>query len=474
MPNLNCCTNKSNFTPINSAWSPTTVPQGLQLWLKDPTSGSVTTWTDSSSKSNNFIQVPGSTAVTYLSTGLNGKPAMQATHPGSSAMRVHTDAPMLTGTSAERHMVIITDAFGPSGGGWGAATGPSPAYDLFLTADFFDSFGSTVEQRALFGGLGFSASTPLIYSVRATTGGWTAYINGCQVYTTTSNTFHLDSAAEIFGSTGNGGGNIVIAEVILYNGITNSSDFNQTISYLISKFSIPWSPLQVEQGCPCWLKDITSSSAVNWVDVSYSGQCDFTSPQTAQNPTYLATGLNGLPAMQGTVGATAGSCMPLRNGPTTKIFTGTSAERHMVMIGDLTDGLPCMQGWGTVTTDYAYVAYLGDIYDPFCITARASFPVTLTAGKAFVYSVRSGGGFFTAYINGVQVYQVAATFQHDTFAKLFGGSSTGNASASAYLSDASIVAEVICYNGITGTNSTTGFNDFTSTIAYLKTKYSIT
>jgi len=229
---------------------------GLQLWLNanaitgKVTGDEISTWNDSSGNARNATGVVQQTLKpTYRSSdGPNSKPCVRMVRADNGQGGYFTLPDFLTGlaaTSGHAFSVVKLDNDPPGAnsfaapplGDWGSST---DEYYCFPSDNgIYDGWGSSARKTT--GDPTTALTTWLVYEQRTASGAWSRRINaatsGGDFFSTGTNTVAWSSAPKIGRSTSsNKFMHGLIAEIIFYNSVLGSTDYNSIKSYLNTKY----------------------------------------------------------------------------------------------------------------------------------------------------------------------------------------------------------------------------------------------
>ncbi len=282
---------------INVVPTSAVIPSGAKLWLKSDvgvvisSGSSVSQWQDQSGNGNNFTS--STTQPTVVTNVINGKPVIRFT----------TAPSYMTGgnfTSTSYTIIAVTKMAGTGNarlvssqnvnwlmGYWGGSMNQFHA-NAWVTA----AGGTT------------SDAVPHMY-VATSNGGTNALYNNGALVASNSNGLAAPGVLELNGwSNGSEPSNGDIAEVIYYDRALSATELAQLQSYIGTKYAIPYNTTATfVTGPKIWIKADagivrgSDGTVSRWKDISGYGN-DFTSPATANNPTYVANQINGQPVIR--------------------------------------------------------------------------------------------------------------------------------------------------------------------------------
>ena len=234
---------------------PSTI-SNLELWLKADAitgvseGGDVNIWVDSSGNSRDATGAVGTGSIkpTYLgSGGPNSQPAvrMSATGASGTASRPRFNLPnFMTGFSAGHGFTVVkldsdpppTDGeSSPVWGDWGS--GGDGYFCFGGDSKIYDDFGTNSRKTTV-------NPTPALtswrlYEVRSASAAWSNHLDGTQLFSTGTNTVGWSTSPYIgFTATNSKRLNGIIAEVIFYSRVLNSTEISKIKSYITAKYGL--------------------------------------------------------------------------------------------------------------------------------------------------------------------------------------------------------------------------------------------
>lgn len=239
--NRSAVVTSAGFT-LTDLWLPSELAT-LELWLKgDELSGSdganIASWPDASGNSRNATQSTEADKPNLEVAELNGLNVVRFMNSNSEWLNLPN---FLTGFSAGTIFLVIKSAFEPNTNSAGAIKmGSSASADHWTNADnnWYSDFGSTVRKN-----IGNPATTLAQWNIimlRSASADWKAFINGTQVFTTSSNTVGWSTTPFL----GSGHPTNVqtfdgwIAEVVLLSEAVGTDDRQKVEGYLAHKWGL--------------------------------------------------------------------------------------------------------------------------------------------------------------------------------------------------------------------------------------------
>lgn len=239
--------------PVGEAGQPDSI-SGLAQWLKaddglftdtaltTPVSSdgdAVAGWQDKSGNGRHMTQATSGNRPLYKTGILNSLPVVRF----DGANDVLAGANLSALSAAEVFIVVKTGQADPpaSGAGtglWHYGTDSQATHFPYSDGNVYDNFGTN--SRKGVGNPTPSLASFRLYSVVTKSGGWTARIDGTQVFTTASNTVGFRSSCEL-GSGLSGAGPAFsgdVAELILYGTELSGGDRDIVESYIAAKFGL--------------------------------------------------------------------------------------------------------------------------------------------------------------------------------------------------------------------------------------------
>lgn len=196
-------------------------------------------WQDKSGSGRHMTQSTSGNRPAYKVSILNSKPVVR--FDGSNDVLAGAN---LTALSAAEAFIVVKIGQAdppPSGSGtglWHYGSDPQATHYPYSDGNVYDNFGTNSRK-------GLGNPTPALdafrlYNVTTKSGGWTARIDGTQVYTTASNTVGFRSSCEL-GSGLSGSGPAFIgdvAEVIIYSAELSAGDRDVVEAYIAAKYGL--------------------------------------------------------------------------------------------------------------------------------------------------------------------------------------------------------------------------------------------
>lgn len=172
---------------------------GLVLWLRadlgvTQSGGAVSTWADQSGSGNDVIQSNSLYQPTYTAAGINGLPSIRTTLNEWFYLASGTPSSVITTSAAERFFVAQNATDPPTGGPFtGAVEGfwGTSHYETnvpYTDGLIYDGWCTATRQNGI-AHTGVSLASPYIYDSYSQASDWEAFLNGTNIYTTSTNTF---------------------------------------------------------------------------------------------------------------------------------------------------------------------------------------------------------------------------------------------------------------------------------------------
>jgi hypothetical protein len=469
--------------PPNSITNPTSV-SGCRLWLdaSDPSSltlsgSSVTQWNDKSGFSNHAVGItsflPTYTSATQLN--FNGSQGLRSNYVPATAGETFFLVMKSTTLNATIQQWFIDSSDTVSGRNYRLPTSG--------TRTWYASNGGSTTLAGIIGFTTASYTINMLYcGIIAGTGGTSQYIN--KVRDTTSATTNSPTAGTYtqIGARSNppaSGLNGSISEIVAYNTVLSASDRELVSNYLMNKWSLSslngtfvntynafqnipprvryFKPNDIDD-CVLWI-DAADKATVTTSGSNVTGltnKADTTTITTSGTPTWSATGLNSLPAID------------LTNGRFIGVFstvTGSTMVRYAntcFIVGSMTtvpgDGsalLAFAQAATGSTVFYRVLDYATSTFRTISFFAAVtSSSQTSVTNTPFIWtsSYRSDGNSFplATSINGGTVVNTTVTTQPTTTPTHFMIGTDGFTGGTTVNTWPGKVCEIIIFNRIIG------------------------
>lgn len=216
---------------------------GLYQWLDAGTLGladndPVGTWTDVSGNTRNATQATGANKPTFKTSIVNSLPIVR--FDGTNDRLGLGDFSALT--QGEGFIVVKVDnepaADGNHSGLWNIGSDAvSGHYSYFGDGHIYESFGTTARKDT--GNPTPALTSWHIYSVYSATSDWKNFIDGVQLFSTTTNTAGFSSSASL--GCDSGASNFLdgdVAEFIMFSNKLSTTDRANVVAYLKAKYAI--------------------------------------------------------------------------------------------------------------------------------------------------------------------------------------------------------------------------------------------
>lgn len=223
---------------------------GLKLWLDASALGlsngdQITTWADCSGNGIDATGVLVNTVKpTYRSTdGPGSTPAVRLVNNADSHGGYFT-LPNSFGSLSAAHAFAVVKMDLASGNDPPAIAdfGSDTSGDLYAFSDnrIFSAFGSSARKDCGNAYLGTHSITVWhLMEFRTASGAWSARIDGDQIFSTATNTVAWSTAPFIgHRSAGNANARALVAEIVIYDHVLDSTDYSTFKTYITGKYGI--------------------------------------------------------------------------------------------------------------------------------------------------------------------------------------------------------------------------------------------
>ena len=162
----------------------------------------IASWNDKSGNAKHYAQGTPAIQPAFVASAINGQPGVDF----AASAGEYLSGPNLSldgFTALETFIVMQLNADPPAAGGgglWlvGVGSGGGDAIP-FTTGKIYDGFGSSARKTTV--NPTPSMAAPCVYNVVSTSGEWTNFLNGTQLYTTATNTVGCRNAASQLGAS---------------------------------------------------------------------------------------------------------------------------------------------------------------------------------------------------------------------------------------------------------------------------------
>ena len=467
-----------------SAWTPAALGPALAMWLDAADASTITLngstvsqWNDKSGNARHASQATAANQPTRTLNGLGGRTVITFdgadwlfnANPGALLRNVPgaTIAAVVNYTNLSVERIPVT-AQTPSPNVRGALRALTTGLDSFFRRlDTQPSGTGTTPVVA------YTNGTSIIQIGRAdyTAGTTATFVDGTAGGTgtlpDTGNTSNTDSATLVVGGTSTDDGVTVlvpmlgfVGEIIITNTALSTADRQLLEGYLAWKWSgllsRPWTPADLGSDLVVWF-DANDASTITlngatvsqWSDKSINLR-NITQATTANQPTFLATGLNSKPAISfdGTNDRLLGSIPGLANQQNIGFFSvsQTTVRKNAVLLGSGGFGGTASIRWGLFGQGSNTIDGLGWAGPNSSVTLGNGSPIPV--GTPMQSSYIKTPSQWEILLDGTSIATVADTsFPTGTFNLIVGSESN-----SGYFANAVASEIIITRNALSSTN----------------------
>lgn len=197
----------------------------------------VDSWTDESG--NGFHATPNGNSPTLAHNSLNGRQTVLFGDGGFNN-RMNVSSSLMSGATAGSAFIVFWRDADPGDGSamfdrFGSDS--TSSHQPFGDGVFYSTFGTTARKTA--GNPASVLTSPRIYSEHSAANDWRNYMDGTQLFSTTTNTVNFGTSTRMFGDGGTGAsfdGNI--AEFLVFDSVLTQTEREKVEGYLAHKWGL--------------------------------------------------------------------------------------------------------------------------------------------------------------------------------------------------------------------------------------------